>query len=382
MTAPAYEHRVSNIERHCRQLGADTSRLCLWKLFFGSPILIQSLNIPFILRYLRQFDVIIAEGNGSACVLALAKPLLKPDTLLVYDMHNDYLAESRLMTEARPGLAGYFMEFESFLTEYMGFKGFDHFAVASEGLKQRIIGRKRCIRDEYVEVILNGVDLESFESEGKSANNTCENSFTVTYAGSYSKYQGIENLTKAAEILHSEDIHFKFMGFRKQDLTIKRDIISRLKEKVTCIDWLPKDEFVSELRKSSILISPSAPDTGRAIFPTKFAEFLALAKPVIVTQIDETSSIVKGYDCGFVCEPAAESIAETILKAKETPKEVLNLKGCNGRRFAEAELDINSICKKYLQFLSELCDKRKSQGILKGKKLRITTDSSDGAAHL
>lgn len=364
ITAPAYEHRVSHIERHCRKLGADTSRLCLWKLFFGSPVLIQPLNIPFILRYLRQFDILIAEGNPSAFVLALAKPLLKTDTLLVYDVHNDYLAESRLMTEERSGLAGHFMRFESFLTEYLGFNGFTYFSVASQGLKRRILDRRRSIRDEYIEVILNGADLESFESHGETADNTCEHAFTVTYAGSYSKYQGIENLVKAAEILRSDDVHFKFMGFRKGDLSTKNDIKIRLKEKVTCLDWLPKDEFISELRKSDIFVSPSAPDTGRAVFPTKFAEFLALGKPIIVTRIDETSSIVERFDCGFVCKPTAESFAETILTAKETPKKVLLLKGYNGRRFAEAELDINSICRKYLQFLCKLLNQRKSQRIL------------------
>ena len=161
-------------------------------------------------------------------------------------------------------------------------------------------------------------------------------------------------MVKAAEILRNNDIHFKFMGFRKEDLAIKNDIKNRLKEKVTCLDWLPKDELISELRKSDVLVSPSGPCagySGRAVFPTKFGEFLALAKPVIVTYIDETSSIVERFDCGFVCKPTAESFAETILNAKESPKEVLYLKGYNGRRFAEAELDINLVCKKYLKFL-------------------------------
>jgi glycosyltransferase involved in cell wall biosynthesis len=85
---------------------------------------------------------------------------------------------------------------------------------------------------------------------------------------------------------------------------------------------------------------------------------LALAKPVIVTSIDETSIIVERFDCGFVCKPTAESFAEAILNAKDSPKNVLNLKGYNGRRFAEAELDINSICKKYLRFIEKLLKQR------------------------
>jgi glycosyltransferase involved in cell wall biosynthesis len=273
---------------------------------------------------------------------------------LVYDVHNDALAECRLVRKGRFDLAGYFIEFEMRLQEYVGFNGIDYFSVASPGLKQRLLGRNRRMRDDCVEVILNGVNLGSFGSQGETVNNSCENGFTVAYAGSYFEYQGIENLIKAAEILRNKDVHFKFLGFRKEDLTIKNEILNRLKEKATLLDWLPKDELISELRKSDILIIPAMAGCNRAIFPSKFAEFLALAKPVIVTRIDETASIVERFDCGFVCEPTAESMAETILKAKGTPKKVLHLKGYNGRQFAETELDINLICKKYLQFLDRI----------------------------
>ena len=275
--APAYESRIINIEKHCRKLGADTHRLCLWKMFFGSPVLIQPLNIPFVLRYLRQFDVIIAEGNGSAFVFGLTKTLLRGNTLLIYDMHNDALAESYLFGKGRFKIEGYFRGINARFMEYLGFNGFDFFAVASQGLKQNLLDRKPCIKEENVEVILNGVDLELFWLQNPSTNNARGNPFTLAYSGSYVKYQGIENVVKAAEILNAHDIHFKFMGFHKEDLAIKNDIKNRLKEKVTCIDWLPKDELISELRKSDILISPSgkcAGKNGRPVFPTKFAEFL------------------------------------------------------------------------------------------------------------
>jgi glycosyltransferase involved in cell wall biosynthesis len=350
----AYNQRIFNNEKHCRKLGADTNLLFLKDLLFHSPALLQALNIPFILRYLRQFDVIIAEAAGSAYFVALAKPLLRSNSVLVYDVHNDALAECRLMRKGRFDIAGYFIEFEMRLLEYVGFNGIDYFSVASPGLKHRLLSRNRTIKDEHVEVILNGVNLESFGSQEEAVNSCYENGFTVTYAGTYVKYQGIENLVKAAEILSSKKIHFKFLGFRKEDLTIKREILNRLKEKVSLFDWLPKYELHNELRKSDILIIPSMAGCNRAIFPSKFAEFLAISKPVIVTRIDETASIVERFDCGFVCEPTAESIAETILKAMGTSKEILQLKGFNGRRFAETQLDMNLICKKYLQFLKRL----------------------------
>jgi glycosyltransferase involved in cell wall biosynthesis len=38
-------------------------------------------------------------------------------------------------------------------------------------------------------------------------------------------------------------------------------------------------------------------------FPTKFAEYVATGRPVIVTNVDETANFVQKFDCGFVCQP-------------------------------------------------------------------------------
>lgn len=349
----SYTQRIFNNERYCKALGAETKILFLGDNVIHSPILLQPLNIPFILRHMRKFDVIIAEAAGSAYFLALAKYLLRSEALLVYDVHNDALAECHLFRQGRFDLPGYFIEFETLLLEYIGFNGIDHFSVASPGLKERLLSRNRHLKNENVEVILNGVDLKSFDSQMATVNNASDQGFTVTYAGSYATYQGIETVVKAAEILREKDVCFKFLGFREDELGVKKEIMNRLNAKAKLFDWLPKDELLSELQKSDILIIPALAGCNRAIFPSKFAEFLALAKPVIVTRIDETSTIVERFDTGFVCNPTAESIAETILKAKETSKETLYLKGQNGRKFAETELDLKLICKKYLKFIGK-----------------------------
>jgi glycosyltransferase involved in cell wall biosynthesis len=350
----AYNQRIFNNEKHCNQLGAQTSILFLGDQFFRSPVLIQPLNVPFILRSIRQFDVIIAEANGPAAVLAFSKYLLRHNTIVIYDVHNDAFSEARLVRKGQFDLKGYFVDFQIRLLEYIAFNFTDYFSVASPGLKHRLLSRNRFIKEDSIEVVLNGVDLKSFKPQSGSKNSGCGNYFTVTYAGSYVKYQGIENLVKAAEILHNENIHFKFLSLREEDSALKKEIKSRLGDKVTLIDWLPKDELISELSSSDVLLIPSMKDCDRAIFPSKFAEFLAIAKPVIVTRIDETARIVEQFDCGFVCEPTAESIAETILRAQMIPEEKLRLKGHNGRQFAEKELDINVICRRYLQFMARL----------------------------
>jgi len=363
----AYNHRILNIEQHCRRLGAETDKLFLKDLLFKSPLLIQLLNLPFVLRYLRSFNVVHAGGTGAAFFCAIAKRLIGHNTIVVYDVHSDTITESRLTRRGKLDFVGYFIEFEMLLNEYIALSGIKYFIASSSEIKRRLLQRNRHIRSENVEVILNGVDLEQFVPEKDDDIWVTSNphTFTVTYAGSFFRLEAVDHLILAAEMLsNEEDINFKFIGFREQDFNFKMDIRKRLGNRTVLIDWLPRNKLLTELQKSDVLVIPAdartreASENRKAVFVTKFAEFLAVAKPVIVTGIDMTSRIVETFDCGFVCEPTAESIAEAIQKAKGTSRDILFMKGRNGRRFAETELDENLICKKYLQFLDRILKTR------------------------
>lgn len=365
----AYYHRIFNIERHCRQLGADTDRLFLGDLFFDSPVLIQLLNLPFILRYLKKFDVIHAGGQSAAFFFAVATRLIGRNTIVIYDVHSNIITESRLMHRGKLDFGGYFIGFEMLFTEFVAIFCIKYFITSSSEIKRRLLQRNRHVRSENVEIILNGVDLAEFTPERSTIPPLDPKVFTVTYAGSFGAIEAVDNLVQAAEILSDETINFKFIGFSKEDQEIKLDIQRRLGNKALLLDWLPRNELVDELQKSDVLVIP-ADSTNRkqsenrsAVFVTKFAEFLATAKPVIATRLDLVSRIVETYDCGFVCKANAESIAESIRKAKGTSAEVLQRKGRNGRRFAETELDVNLICKKYLQFLGKLLKQRESEHV-------------------
>jgi glycosyltransferase involved in cell wall biosynthesis len=208
------------------------------------------------------------------------------------------------------------------------------------------------------------VDTELFKpSEDRRENKM----FTVTYAGAFQKWQGIENLVEAAYLLKDAEVKFKMIGFRETDYAFREEIRRRLKDEADLIDFLPNQPpaLIDHLRNSDILIIPRlwVPGTSKysniqllretfGWFPTKFAEYIATGRPVIVTSLDVSAELVGRYDCGFVCDPAPAAIAQTILQARDTPKESLDEKGMNGRRLAEAEFDLKVTGKKYFEFLS------------------------------
>jgi glycosyltransferase involved in cell wall biosynthesis len=362
----AYNQRVLLLEEHFKKLGVETEHLFLGDLFFSGPVLIQPLNLPFIFKYLKSFDLVIAEGNVSAYFFAFAKPLIGQSPLVVYDVHSDALTESRLFRRRRFDIVGFYNELQMRFNDYVALKGAEYFVFAWPNLKDRLLSRKRSIKEENTTIVLNGVDLNLFKPCALKKRTAASEIFTVAYGGSFYKVEGIEPLIRAAEILKAEDIQFKFIGFRDCDLSIKEEIQKRLGDKATLIDWLPKNELIAELCSSEILIIPADSSTRAqfenrfGLIPTKFAEYLGLAKPIIVTTLDGTSQIVEKFNCGFVCDPNAESMAKVILRAKRASTEDLLTKGLNGRKFAEAQLDVNLISRNYLQFLLGIL-KRSSQ---------------------
>ncbi len=358
----AYNHRIFNLEKHCREEGAKTEHIYLGDMFFHSPVFIQVLNTPFILKKLANFDVIHAGGNGAAYFFAIAKPFIGRKTIVVYDVHSDAITESHLMMKNRFDLAGFFAKFQMTFMEIIATQRINYFAASSHEIKKRLIKRANQIESDNIEVIINGVDLREFKPQENSSSIN-SHFFTVTYAGSFGPIEAVDNLIRAAEILKDENICFKLIGFRKTDQRMKNEIKTKLGNRALLIDWLPRNDLIAELQKSDVLVIPAdasnylQSQNRSAVYVTKFAEFLATGKPVIITRIDLPSMIIENFDCGFVCEPTADSIAETIRKAKNCPADLLSMKGRNGRQFAERELDQKLICKKYLEFLNAISKK-------------------------
>jgi glycosyltransferase involved in cell wall biosynthesis len=226
----------------------------------------------------------------------------------------------------------------------------DFFIPCSKPLGDRLLNRG--IDQKIIEVIRNGVDTKLFKPKEHSLN---DRNFVVTYAGAFQKWQGIENLLTAAILTKDPSIRFRIIGFRKKDQALKKKIERILKGKVELVDSLGQSELIEQLCLSDILIIPRSKHCATQMaFPTKFAEFIATGRPVIVTDVDETANFVRKYDCGFVCEPSADSIANAIVTAKQLQSERLLEMGRNGRRLAESQFDIRIIGRQYSNFLHKV----------------------------
>jgi len=350
--------RLSIIEEGLKRLGVDTSILHDGDYFFTTPHLIRILNTPFYFRLVRGYDVI--HGGSTTATFSMGLTKIFHNSKLVYDVHGNAIREAVLLRKNALDIKGNYTLFQSMIMEPIATSRSDYFITPSEALKQLYINKG--IDEQRIELVRNGVDTELFRpSEFPVENET----FTVTYAGSFGWiWQGIENLVHAAKLLKDLDLHFKMIGFGPRDLSMKQEIKRMLLNKVELIDAMPQRTLVHHLNKSDVLVIPrycpaneKSWDKMRNTFgwsPTKFAEYIATGRPVIVTALDETSDLVEKHDCGFVCDPTPEALARTILEVKETPPQTLQEKGMNGRRLAETEFDISVIGRRYYRFLTRI----------------------------
>jgi glycosyltransferase involved in cell wall biosynthesis len=346
-----------------RKLGVETGIIYLGDMPIGNPRVLLALNTPFFLKKARQYDFVHSAGL-SVMAMGIAKPFA--NYKIIYDVHGS-VEEYRLFQGNNFDFKTQYQMIAASLAFQMAEKQANFFVTVSEPLRQGII--KHGIKPEKTELLYNGVDTQLFKPTKKKL----KGPFTVTYAGAYQKWQGIENFVDAIKILEKTDIKFRLMGFKKGDQAFKHAIKEKLGNRAELLDFQPRinnqqpPSFIEQMAQSDVLIIPRYINQANALYsnpeyvqntfgwlPTKFSEYLATGRPVIVTNLDVSAYFVKENDCGFVSSPDPKSLAESILKARFTSPNELTEKGLNGRKLAEEQFDVQVIAKRYYRILFSL----------------------------
>jgi glycosyltransferase involved in cell wall biosynthesis len=258
------------------------------------------------------------------------------------------LGEAQLKWADHRGLFSAYWVVQALIADSVANRFAEYYLAVSKPQRQRLVDDWR-IPAHRIGLIRNGVDLAIFsQPEGRLSEK-----FTVGYAGGFQPWQGHENLVRAFEILPVGTARLKIIGFTQQHAAIKSRILHRLGDKVELVDRVPQTELVSQLGSTQALIIPRP--SHRAVevaFPTKFTEYLALGKPLIVCDVDETARLVRQHRCGLVSNPNPTDIAETIRAASNLTQDELNQMGQNARHLAEQEFSWNQIGRSYADLLT------------------------------
>lgn len=340
----AYAHRLNKLQQSLDRNGFTTSYFSLRDATVGNPILLQPLNLMAAREKLSQCDFIHAGGDATY-VASLWKPFTKAK--IVYDVHGDTLQEARMQWSHGKDLRSAHQLIQSRITNTVQFRVADRFLFVSNVMRNWLRQVKKR-PEKNMALVRNGVDLELF----RPAAVTTSQDFVVTYAGGFSVWQGLENLVQAIEKIPDQRIRLQVIGVTDNQQEFSKSVTQRLGERVELLPRMSQAELVTRLADADVLMIPRTDHPAlRVALPTKFAEYLALAKPVIVSDIDETADLVRQHQCGLVADPNSDSLAQTITNMSDLSQSERAEMGQRGRALAEQEFSWEQIGDQYSQNL-------------------------------
>src|SRR5699024_5432843 len=176
----------------------------------------------------------------------------------------------------------------------------DQLVVMNEAVRQIAIDRG--VAPERIHIAHNAVDVENFKTLEPTNNMT----FTIGYLGSFADYEGLDDIIDVVHELKAQavEIHVLMVGDGLRFNHIRSRVINEgLEEQFTLTGRVPHEKVMSYYQDMDVLVYPRV-STGatETITPLKPFEALALAKPIIVSDVAPLREIVGDNERGLVFE--------------------------------------------------------------------------------
>jgi glycosyltransferase involved in cell wall biosynthesis len=129
----------------------------------------------------------------------------------------------------------------------------------------------------------------------------------LTFVGTFGTWHGTEVLASAIRRLIDEDrawlerrrVHFLYVGDGMRGPRVREILGSDLRGPfVTLTGMRPQAQTPVTLAASDILLSPHVPNPDGTPFfgsPTKLFEYMAMAKPIVASELDQIGWVLKGW---------------------------------------------------------------------------------------
>jgi glycosyltransferase involved in cell wall biosynthesis len=351
----AYIHRVTKLtdclrvrDFHC-DIFYMKDHLLLYKQTSSSFFM------PLWLGMMRKYDFIYTGCEGAGHAVFFCKPFVQAP--IMYDVHGDIEAQSaltrQLATNGRISTPSPRVR----IVCAMAMASADQIITVCKPHTEFYI--RQGISPEHVSMIRNGVDLDLF----KELPFPEKPEYTIGYAGAFQNWQGMGNLIDAMDQIEDPTIRLLMIGFDTEDEPLKRELSNKFGNRVTLVDRVDRSTLVDKLQSVGVLIIPRFDHPAiRHAFPTKFAEYAAMGRPIMVNDVDETAQFVREYRCGFVADPTPKAMAQTIRQIAQTPLKELAEMGQRARKMAEVNFSWNVIGDEYAAMVTSVVERYRSRG--------------------
>ncbi len=312
-----------------------------------------SLFMPLWLSTLKKYDFIYCGAQEAAQSLYFCKPFL--NSKIIVDVHGDLRAQSALAREVESNGRITSASWRVKMIDSMGMQVADHILTVCK--PQVLDYLEAGIPNEKMSLIRNGVDLELFNFMPQPS----DPEFTFAYIGEFQVWQGIDNLIQAFSLMQNKNARLLLIGFRDTDSELKRSFREQFGDRVELVDRTDRPTLIRYVQSAAILMIPRIQHQAiRNAFPTKFAEYAAMGRPIFVNDVDETADFVREYQCGFVSEPIPSAMAQIMDLAADASNQELAQMGKRSRQMAEENFSWDIIGDAYASVIGNLLGRKSS----------------------
>lgn len=296
-----------------------------------SPMSIHIKHLKVLLE--NHYDLVYGNTHSGVFISLLGKLTKTP---LIFDMHGGLVEEFLLQNEfsLNPSFLSSFILNK--LIDFVGLRFSNKILCVSHKMIQYLHDKKG-VPLEKMAYVTNGVDLDFFQAvDDEKVENIrnqlgIEDKLVFGYIGGFQKWQGVENFVDAARKINDREIAFLIVGGEKESREDNIIFVPKI-HRSRVLDYYSICDVL-------VLPRPSHPATEIAA-PTKFAEYAAMGKPILTTNVGDAAGFVKEYKCGVVVEDnKPEILINGINEFKSKSDDELKIFGRNSRTLAESEFD-------------------------------------------
>lgn len=186
------------------------------------------------------------------------------------------------------------------------------------------------------------VDLDAFQKSETAASNfrlkynISNDSFLMSYGGSWCKHKGLPMLIESFEKLQTPSsarqmTRLVISGDPKITKNIDniRSIVSShsMRDSICLPGDLDETDIIGMISASNVVVSPSLDHAfSRNAFPTKVAEYAAMGKAIVATSVGEIPNYFKTGENALLCSPGdSNSMAFQLCRLRDDPLLLNNL---------------------------------------------------------
>lgn len=194
-------------------------------------------------------------------------------------------------------------------------------------------------------------EIENYENpfDGDAVN--------IVYTGSIygAHYDAFKNIADAIELIKDYKIFLHLYTSTSKEELEKQGISG---ERLIFHDYINQSEIPKVLRKADILFLPLAfksdyPEVIRTSAPGKMGEYLSVGRPILVHAPEDSfiSSYFREHECGVVMDKDEALLLSVAITKLASDNDLKDKIGSRARKIAEDEFSLETVRKKFEDFI-------------------------------